>query len=440
MSTPVSTAIPAIARRLKALSPKLTAMTTEAKNRALQAMADALRRGALELAAANQKDLEAAELIGLATPLLSRLKFQGVKIAQAAEGVESVARLPDPVGRTLSARELDKGLELYQVTCPLGVIAMIFESRPDALVQMVALSLKSGNAVILKGGAEALHTNRALADLLLSASAAAGVPSGWFHLAETRDDVQALLELDDCLDLIIPRGSNEFVQHIMKNTTIPVLGHADGLCHLYVDGAAQVQKAISIIIDSKTQYVAVCNAVETVLVHRDIAPYLLPPLKQAFDEKEVEVRADPVARKLIPSAKEAFEQDWETEYLDYILSVKVVDSLDEAVAHINMYGSRHTDGIITENRATAETFLNSVDTANAFWNCSTRFADGFRYGLGAEVGVSTSKLHARGPVGLDGLVTYKWKLYGNGHIVDPYAGEGGKAFTHKDLLAGKAGK
>jgi glutamate-5-semialdehyde dehydrogenase len=310
---------------------------------------------------------------------------------------------------------------------------MIFESRPDALVQMAGLSLKSGNAVILKGGSEAKHTNRALADLLHSAGVKAGLPSGWMHLAESRDDVQALLDLNDSVDLIIPRGSNAFVQHIMKNTTIPVLGHAEGLCHLYIDGAANLQKALPIILDSKTQYVAVCNAVETLLVHRDIAPYLLPPLKQALDELGVELRADPVARKFIPSAKEAFEQDWETEYLDYILSVKVVDSLEDAVAHINMYGSRHTDGIVTENRQTAETFMNAVDTANAFWNCSTRFADGFRYGLGAEVGVSTSKLHARGPVGLEGLVTYKWKLYGSGHIVDPYAGEGGKPFTHRDL-------
>jgi len=433
MSTPVSSAIPAVARRLKALCPKLSALSTETKNKALQALADALRTGALGIAAANQKDLTAAEARGLAAPLLARLKFQGVKIAQAAEGLESVVRLPDPVGKTLSARELDTGLELYQVTCPLGVVAMIFESRPDALVQMVGLALKSGNAVILKGGVEALESNRALAELLHTAGVAAGLPSGWMHLAESRDDVQALLDLNDSIDLIIPRGSNAFVQHIMGSTTIPVLGHADGLCHLYVDGAANLQKAIPIIIDSKTQYVAVCNAVETLLVHRDIAPYILPPLKQALDEQTVEVRGDPATRKFIPSAKEAFEQDWETEYLDYILSIKVVDSVEEAVAHINMYGSHHTDGIITENRATAEGFLNAVDTANAFWNCSTRFADGFRYGLGAEVGVSTSKLHARGPVGLEGLVTYKWKLYGSGQIVAPYAGEGGRPFTHREL-------
>ncbi len=433
MSTPT---VSGLARRMKALTPLLAALSTPAKNAALLAMAAVLRQNALELAQANQLDLDTAEAEGLAAPLLSRLKFQGTKIAQAAEGLESVAALPDPVGRTLSARELDKGLELYQVTCPLGVVAMVFESRPDALVQMAGLALKSGNAVILKGGSEAQHTNRLLARLLHATGVTNGLPEHWLTLLETREDVKALLDCSDSIDLIIPRGSNAFVQHIMKNTTIPVLGHADGLCHLYVDKAAQVPRAISIIVDSKTQYVAVCNAVETLLVHRDIAPYLLPPLKQTFDEMGVEVRGCAETRRFIPSAKEAFEEDWETEYLDYILAVKVIGSTEEAINHIHMYGSRHTDGIITENRETAESFLNTVDTANVFWNCSTRFADGFRYGLGAEVGVSTSKLHARGPVGLEGLVIYKWKLYGNGHIVDPYAGEGGKRFTHRNLMPG----
>jgi glutamate-5-semialdehyde dehydrogenase len=333
----------------------------------------------------------------------------------------------------LSARELDAGLELYQVTCPLGVVAMIFESRPDALVQMAGLALKSGNAVILKGGSEAKHTNRVLADLIQSSSVAAGMPKGWLHLAETRDDVKVLLELTDCVDLIIPRGSNEFVQYIMKNTTIPVLGHADGICHVYVDGNASVEKAISIIVDSKTQYVAVCNAVETLLVHRDIAPFLLPPLKMALEARAVTLRGDAETRKYLPGIEEAVEQDWETEYLDLLLSIKVVGSLDEAVAHINTYGSKHTDAIVTESRDAAEKFMNDVDTANAFWNASTRFADGFRYGLGAEVGVSTAKIHARGPVGLDGLVIYKYKLYGKGQVVATYAGSNPKPFTHRDL-------
>jgi glutamate-5-semialdehyde dehydrogenase len=376
-----------------------------------------------------------AEAVGLEKPLLSRLKFQTDKIAAAAEGVEAVAGLADPVGRTLSARELDKGLNLYQVTCPLGVVAMIFESRPDALVQMAALALKSGNAVILKGGSEARNSNRVLADLLHAAAVAAGIPSGWLFLAESREDVAALLDLNDAVDLIIPRGSNEFVQHIMRNTTIPVLGHADGICHVYIDGNADVEKAVAIVVDSKTQYVAVCNAAETLLVHRDIAPFVLPPLKLALEARAVELRGDAGARRILPGIAEAAEADWETEYLDLILSIRVVGSLDEAVRHINTYGSRHTDSIVTEDRATAETFMNGVDSANVFWNASTRFADGFRYGLGAEVGVSTAKIHARGPVGLEGLVIYKWKLYGSGQVVADYA-SGRRTFTHRELSGG----
>ncbi len=421
------------ARSMKALTPVLSSLSTSVKNAALAAMAAAVRGQARELAEANQKDLDEAEVVGLEKPLMARLKFQGEKIEGAAEGLEALARLPDPVGRTLSARELDRGLELYQVTCPLGVVAMIFESRPDALVQMAGLALKSGNAVILKGGSEAKHSNRALADLLHRTAVKAGLPEGWLFLAETREDVKGLLELGDFVDLIIPRGSNEFVQFIMKNTTIPVLGHADGICHVYVDGNADIEKAVPIVVDSKTQYVAVCNAVETLLVHRDIAPFLLPPLRMALEARAVQLRGDPETRKYLPGIAEAVEQDWETEYLDLILSIKVVGGVDEAVTHINTYGSRHTDAIVTEDRATAEKFMGAVDSANVFWNASTRFADGFRYGLGAEVGVSTSKIHARGPVGLDGLVIYKWKLYGKGQIVADYAGSNPKSFTHKEL-------
>lgn len=435
MSVSAVSTVRQAARSMKALAPALASMTTASKNAALTAMADALRRSAIPVAAANQRDLDEAEAAGLEKPLLSRLKFQAGKIADAAEGIEAVAGLADPVGRTLSARELDKGLNLYQVTCPLGVVAMIFESRPDALVQMAALALKSGNAVILKGGSEAKHSNRALADLLHAAAVTAGIPAGWLFLAQSREDVAAILDLNDAVDLIIPRGSNEFVQHIMKNTTIPVLGHADGVCHVYIDGNADVEKAVAIVVDSKTQYVAVCNAAETLLVHRDIAPFVLPPLKLALEERTVELRGDPAARRILPSIAEADEADWETEYLDYILSIKVVDSVDEAIRHINMYGSRHTDSIVTEDKVTAETFMNGVDSANVFWNASTRFADGFRYGLGAEVGVSTAKIHARGPVGLEGLVIYKWKLYGSGQIVADYA-SGKKTFTHRELPGG----
>ena len=426
------------ARAMKALTPVLSTLTTAVKDAALRSLAQMIRENAQVLAEANQKDLEEAEVVGLAQPLMIRLKFQGEKIAGAAEGLEALAGLADPVGRTLSARELDQGLDLYQVTCPLGVVAMIFESRPDALVQMVGLALKSGNAVILKGGSEAKHTNRLLADLLLSTSVKAGLPKGWMFLAETRDDVKTLLELSDSVDLIIPRGSNEFVQYIMQNTTIPVLGHADGIVHIYVDGNADVEKAIPLIVDSKTQYVAVCNAVETLLVHRDIAPYVLPPLRMALEARAVVLRGDAETKRYLPNIEDAVEQDWETEYLDLILSIKVVGTADEAIAHINTYGSKHTDAIVTENRATAEKFMNEVDSANVFWNASTRFADGFRYGLGAEVGVSTAKIHARGPVGLEGLVIYKWKLYGHGQVVAHYSGSDPKPFTHRELpLAGR---
>lgn len=418
-------------RAMKELAPRLASLSTQQKNQALAAMALALRSAAGSIAEANRSDVSAAEVANLATPLLARLKFQGEKIAAAAEGVEAVAGLADPVGRTLSARELDQGLNLYQVTCPLGVIGMIFESRPDALVQIASLALKSGNAIILKGGSEARQTNRVLADLLHEASVKAGIPAGWLHLVETRDDVKTLLDLDDCIDLLIPRGSNEFVQYIMKNTNIPVMGHADGICHLYIDRQADVGKAVPIAVDSKTQYVAVCNAVETLLVHRDVAPFVLPPLKLAMDEKKVELRGCEKTRAILPSAVPATEEDWNTEYLDFVLSIKIVDSFDEAVAHINRFGSRHTDAIVTEDKDTAERFMNLVDSADVFWNCSTRFADGFRYGLGAEVGVSTGKIHARGPVGLEGLVIYKWKLYGNGQTVAPYAQ--GKPFTHRNL-------
>jgi len=425
------------ARAMKALTPILASLGSEAKNAALLALAKALRDRAQAVADANQKDLDEAEVVGLSKPLLTRLKFQGSKIAGGAEGLEALARLPDPVGRTLSARELDAGLELYQVTCPLGVVAMIFESRPDALVQMAGLALKSGNAVILKGGSEAKHSNRILADLLHAAGVQAGLPKGWLFLAETRDEVKTLLELTDSVDLIIPRGSNEFVQYIMKNTTIPVLGHADGICHVYVDGNADLEKAIPIIIDSKTQYVAVCNSAETLLVHRDIAPYLLPPLRIALEALAVELRGDAETRRYLPGIAEAHEEDWETEYLDLILSIKVVGGVDEAVSHINLYGSHHTDAIVTESAAAAEKFLNEVDSADVFWNASTRFADGFRFGLGAEVGVSTAKIHARGPVGLEGLVIYKYKLYGKGHVVSTYAGSNPKSFTHRELLPGE---
>ncbi len=412
----------------------LAAAATEMKNRALREIAEALNSRSREIIAANRADLERSDKENLASPLMKRLKFDEGKIREVIQGIESLIALPEPVGVTQSATELDSGLELFRVSCPIGVIGVIFESRPDALVQISTLCLKSGNSALLKGGSEALETNRVLADIIITASEKAGMPAGWLHLLETRADVKEMLSLDDLIDLVIPRGSNEFVRYIMDNSNIPVLGHADGICHLYVDSGADVSMAVGIAVDSKTQYVAVCNALETLLVHRDMAERFLPALKKEMDAKGVELIGCERTRSIIAAAP-ATEEDWKTEYLDYRLSIRVVDSLGEAIDHINRYGSGHTDAIVTENRASALAFMDLVDSGNVFWNCSTRFSDGFRYGLGAEVGISTNKIHARGPVGLEGLLIYKYKLVGSGQVVADYAG-GGKKFTHRKL--GKA--
>ncbi len=412
----------------------LAAASAEVKNRALAAVIAALNANAAAIIAANQADVERAERENLAKPLLKRLKFDAAKIAEACAGLDSLIALDDPVGKTLTATELDAGLELYKVTCPIGVIGVIFESRPDALVQIASLCLKSGNAVLLKGGSEAARTNRILAETIAKAAIAAGLPDGWLGLLETRDDVAAMLRCDKDIDLIIPRGSNEFVRHIMDNTTIPVMGHADGICHVYVDAAAEVEMAVRLTVDSKCQYVAVCNAAETLLVHENIAAAFLPKLKAAMDAKHCQLRGCDKTRAII-ACEPATEQDWKTEYLDAILSIRVVASLEEAIDHINTYGSGHTDAIVTADRQAALRFMDRVDAADVFWNASTRFADGFRFGLGAEVGISTSKIHARGPVGMEGLLIYKWRLLGHGHTVADYAG-GEKQFTHKPLNKG----
>ena len=420
------------AARAKAASIYLAAAKSDLKDRALADIAAALQANSDRIVEANRKDFAQAEKDNLAKPLLKRLKFDEEKIAEVCRGIRSLVDIPDPVGRTLSATELDKGLELYRVSCPIGVIGVIFESRPDALVQISTLCLKSANAVLLKGGSEAARTNRILADLIAEAGEAAGMPEGWLGLLETRADVARMLNLDEYIDLIVPRGSNEFVRHIMDNTNIPVLGHAEGICHVYVDADADLDMAVNIAVDSKCQYVAVCNAAETLLVHKDIAEQFLPAVKKAFDEKNVELRGCERTARVIDVAA-ADERDWKTEYLDLILSVKVVDDVNEAVEHINRYGSRHTDAIVTNNRRNAARFMDMVDSADVFLNCSTRFSDGFRYGLGAEVGISTSKIHARGPVGLEGLLIYKWRLIGKGHVVADYSGPDAKPFTHRKL-------
>jgi glutamate-5-semialdehyde dehydrogenase len=419
-----------LAATATAASIPLGAAKAEAKNAALTEIAKALQQNRDDIIAANRQDLDAAT--GLATPLLKRLKFDEAKLADVCAGIHSLIALEDPIGRTLAATELDTGLELYKVSCPIGVIGVVFESRPDALVQISTLCLKSGNACLLKGGSEAARTNRILTKTVARAAEVAGIPAGWIQLLESRQDVTEMLALDQQIDLIIPRGSNAFVRHIMDNTNIPVLGHADGICHVYVDGDADVDMAVRITVDSKCQYVAVCNAAETLLVDAAIAAQFLPPIKTALDGRGVTIRGCDRTRAVIDVAP-ATEEDWSTEYLDYILSIKVVDGLDAAIEFINHYGSHHTDAIVTTSRDKAERFMSMVDSADVFWNCSTRFSDGYRFGLGAEVGVSTAKIHARGPVGLEGLSIYKWKLYGKGQVVADYSGEAARKFTHKKL-------
>jgi len=420
---------------------QLSQASHEARNDALEAIAKALVAHQDKILEANARDMALAEEMvqsgKLGMPLLKRLKVDAAKLkGEIVVGVRSVAGQEDPIGKTLAATELDEGLNLFRVSVPIGVIGVIFESRPDALVQIACLCLKSGNAIMLKGGSEALHTNRALAEVMIAATAdLPGIPDGWMHLLEAREEVAAILDLHDLIDLIIPRGGNELVQHIMSNTKIPVMGHADGICHVYVDKFADAEKAKRIALDSKTQYVSVCNAAETLLVHQEISETFLPDMVKVFQEAGVEVRGDERVMGLCADVVAATETDWATEYLDLIISVKVVDNLDDAIDHINAYGSHHTDAIVTEDQKTASHFLQAVDSASVMHNASTRFADGFRYGLGAEVGISTIRLHSRGPVGLEGLVIYKYVVEGNGQIVGDYGGENGKHFTHRKLDA-----
>ena len=425
-----------LAARSAALA--LAPLSDEVRNRALATMADAIDENAERILEANAEDVaEAGPLVAsgeMSEPLLRRLELSERKIAQMAEGVRAVAALPDPLGVARMATLLDEELTLKRITCPLGVIAAVFESRPDALVQIASLCLKSGNAAILKGGREAAHTNRLMTELLNdAASTVAEAPADALQLVEAREDVQALLSRDDAVDLVIPRGSNEFVRYIKEHSNIPVLGHADGICHLYVDEAAETEMAVRLALDAKTQYPAVCNAIETLLVHEKKAGEFLPLAAKALDEKGVAIRGCDATRAILENAGAASEEDWKTEYLDLILSVRVVESLAEAVDHINRYGSRHTDAIVTADEAAARTFLSRVDAASVMWNASTRLADGFRYGFGAEVGIATDKIHARGPVGLEGLVTYKYQLEGNGHLVSDYEGADARAFLHRPL-------
>ena len=398
---------------------------------AVEAMADTLERARELILRANQADMEAAVAEGLAPALVARLKLDGPKLAGAIEGVRQVAALPDPLGRRQLHTELDEGLVLERITVPLGVVGVIFEARPDAVTQIASLAIRSGNGAILKGGREAARCCQAILEALKEGLAASAVDPGCLELLTSREESLALLRLDGLVDLIIPRGSNALVRYIQDHTRIPVMGHADGLCHLYVDGAADVERAVRLTLDSKVQYPAACNAIETLLVHQAIAPRFLPAAIAALEGAGVELRGDPRARALGVSAA-ASDADWDTEYSDLVLSVKVVTDLEEALAHIDRHGSRHTEAICTEDAAAAERFLASVDSAGVYWNCSTRFADGQRYGFGAEVGISTQTLPPRGPVGLEGLVTYRYLLRGQGHIAADYA-SGARAFQHRPL-------
>ncbi|HLU47501.1 MAG TPA: glutamate-5-semialdehyde dehydrogenase, partial [Planctomycetota bacterium] len=369
----------------------------------------------------------------LSLALWKRLDLEGAKFDALLAGIDDVRRLDDPVGKVTLARRLDEGLDLYRVTCPLGVIGVIFEARPDAAVQISVLGLKSSNAVILKGGSEASRTNRALVECMRSALADDSVvPVDTIQLLTTRAEVADLLQQDRFVDLVIPRGSNELVRSIQASTRIPVLGHADGICSVYLDRAADPDRAVAITLDAKTQYPAVCNAAETLLIHSDLLGSVWPRVAEALSSAGVEIRADERARKAFSAAKLASSEDFDTEFLDLTIAVKTVDSLDEAIDHINEHGSHHTDAIVTEDRAAAERFLARVDSAGVYHNASTRFADGFRYGFGAEVGVSSNKTHARGPVGLDGLVIYKYRLYGSGQGVANY-GPGKRPYLHAPL-------
>ena len=420
-----------LAQKTRAAALKLAVLSTADRNSALETIAKALEAATPEIIAANQADLQAAESDHLAPALYSRLKLGESKLQSAIAGVKDVAKLADPIGVNQIQRELDDDLTLKRVTCPLGVLGIIFEARPEALIQITSLAIKSGNGVILKGGREAINSCRVLTKVISQALESTKVDAAAVQLLTTREEIKELLSLDRYIDLIIPRGSNSFVRYVQDNTRIPVLGHADGICHLYLDKAADLAKAIAITVDAKTHYPSACNAIETLLVHRDIAEQFLPQIAQALSAKDVELRGDELTRTII-TAKPAQEHDWQTEYSDLILAIKIVDSVDSAIAHINQYGSKHTDAIVTEDEQTAEMFQNRVDAAGVYHNCSTRFADGFRYGFGAEVGISTQQMPPRGPVGLEGLVTYKYKVTGDGHIAATYTGENAKPFTHRD--------
>jgi len=409
----------------------LSASSLEERNKALSLIAKGLIRDKESLLKANEADRENARVNGLSSALLERLHFDEKKLDGSLSGLSMVERLGDPIGRIINRRELDDNLLLEKVAFPLGVIGMIFEARPDALIQIVSLSLKSGNGIVLKGGSEADKTNTALYHSIQKSLESTKIGSDWMLLIHSREETKDLFQMDGLIDLLIPRGSNKFVRYVMDSTKIPVMGHSDGLCSIYVDSSCDEEMAARVCTDSKVQYPSACNAVETILVNREIAAHFLPLLKKHLDQYHVIIHGDESVQHII-DCEAATAESFDTEYLALECSVKVVENIEEAMDHIALHGSHHTDAIIAEDEAKQKLFMTMVDSADVFVNCSTRFADGFRFGLGAEVGISTSKIHARGPVGMEGLMTTKYLLKGSGDIVAPY-GQGSKNFTHREL-------
>lgn len=419
--------------KMKMSAPILAASTIEQRNHTLELIAGALEENKERIFEANRMDMEFAERNEIAQAIQKRLKYDENKLKDSINGLLELKELNDPIGMVLMNRQLDSGLILKKISVPIGVIGVIFEARPDAMIQVASLCIKSGNCAILKGGKETANTNKVLFEIIKNAVIGAGLPADCLLQAEMHNEIDELLKCDREVDLLIPRGSNNFVRYIMENTKIPVMGHSSGICHIYIDKDVDKEEALSIILDAKKSYPAACNAVETLLIHRDIASWFLPILSEMLLNEGVKINGTKEVKEMLGKEIGVMSEDeFAKEYNDMEISIKIVSDVNEAVKHINYFGSHHTDCILTENDETADFFIQMVDSAGVYRNCSTRFSDGYRYGFGAEVGISTGKLHARGPVGLEGLVTYKYVLNGCGHIVDDYT-SGRKKFEHKDL-------
>lgn len=418
MSQTIHEMVESKAHTAKVAMRKLSKTSSDVRNRALIAMAENIIRFRDKIRDANEVDLKVGRETGLAGPLMSRLALDDKKIERMADNLRQVAALPDPIGEIVHMGERPNGLKIGTVRVPIGVIGVIYESRPDVTVEVSALCVKSGNGVILRGGSEAIHSNTALANILTETAEKEGVPGAIQFVDITdRQAVREMISMSDHIDLIVPRGSQEFIRQIMKSSDIAVVGHADGICHVYVDEAADLNMAENICINAKIGYkVAACNAMETLLVHASVAPKFLPSMCEKFEDEGVVLRGCEETQKLYPNAKPATEEDWRTEYLDEILSIRVVPDFERAVDHIETYGSHHSDAIVTESYANSQRFLKEVDSAAVYVNASTCFTDGYEFGLGAEVGISTQKLHCRGPMGLEGLTSYKYIVYGNGQV------------------------